>query len=323
MTEIAVVGTGAFGTSLALALAREGKNVVLWGRDDSAIGAMQQSRMTGDKLPGYALPAGLSVTSSLSDAARAGIVLLAIPMQALSGFLSENAAVLDGRDLVACCKGIDLVRGQGPTGIIREACPSSVVAVLSGPSFAVDIADGLPTALTLACDDARAEGIQSTLSTGQLRLYLTDDVIGTELSGALKNVVALAAGMTMGAQLGESARAAVVARGFAEMTRYAESAGARRETLTGLAGLGDLFLTCGSEKSRNYRAGLSFGRGEALPSGTVEGIATARAALSVARETGLSMPLTEQVVAVTEGRISIAEAMTNLFARPLKRENQE
>src|SRR5690606_40093332 len=215
-----------------------------------------------------------------------------VPAQALSGFLAAHAAHLDGRALVSCAKGIDLASGQSPARMMTSACPAAVVAVLTGPSFAADIARGLPTALTLACaDPAAGHRLQHALSTAVLPLYRTTDVTGAELGGALKNVIAIAAGVAIGAGLGDSARAAIVTRGFAEMSRLSARLGARPETLTGLSGLGDLMLTCSSMQSRNFRFGHAKGAGQDFDAATtVEGAATALAVTGLARQMGEDLP---------------------------------
>ena len=317
---IAIAGAGAFGTALALVLARIGADVALWTRDPAAARAMAQTRENPRYLPGARFPDGIAVGA---DAALldAPVVLLAIPMRGLPGFLADHSGLLEGRALVACAKGVDLETGVGPAGLVARACPGATVALLSGPSFAADLAAGLPTALTLACrEDAAGEHLQGLLSTPALRLYRTDDVTGVELGGALKNVVALAAGLTLGAGFGESARAAVMTRGFAEMQRFAVAAGARAETLAGLSGFGDLALTCTSAKSRNFAAGLALGRGEPMPAGTVEGAGTAAAVARLAPRQGVPMPLTETVAEVLAGRLSVADAAERLLTRPLRPE---
>lgn len=314
---IGVIGAGAFGTALAVALAREGRALTLWARDAGAFAGRGTAR-----LPGVILPENVSVTADLADLAGARTILLALPMQALGGFLSDRGPMLDGRALVACCKGVDLATLRGPTALIAAACPSAVPAILTGPSFAADIARGLPTALTLACaEDAVGEAVQRRLSTGTLRLYRSTDVTGAELGGALKNVVAIAAGVVIGAGLGDSARAALMTRGYAEMLRLALALGARAETLAGLSGLGDLVLTCTSAQSRNFRFGQALGAGAAFDPGvTVEGAATAKAVTALAAERGLDMPITAMVAALIAGRITQTEAIQALLSRPLKQE---
>ncbi len=321
MSGIAVLGAGAFGTALAVAIARDGTEVTLIARDAGRAETIARDRACESHLPGVSLPASVSVRGS-PDGITATTILLCVPMQALGGVLDAHAQTLGGKTLVACCKGVDLKTGTGPTALIATAVPSARAAYLSGPSFAADIGRGLPTALTLACTD-KAEGarLQEMLSTPALRLYLTGDVLGAELGGALKNVIALAAGVTIGAGLGESARASVITRGFAEIQRVAIALGAETETLHGLSGLGDLVLTCTSEKSRNYQAGLQLGAGQPLPEGTtIEGVATATAMARLTSERGLEAPLIATVAKIVSGEMSVADATAYLLARPLKDE---
>lgn len=312
--SIAILGAGAFGTALATALSAKGP-VTLWGRD-AGWGRVNP------RLPGVTLPDGVRVTDDLAAAAKGGTLLLALPAQALAGFLADHAALLDGRSLVSTAKGIDLHRLTGPSALLAEACPHATVAVLTGPSFAADIARGLPTALTLACASPEAgRHLQHALSTPVLRLYRTTDVTGAELGGALKNVIAIAAGVVIGAGLGDSARAAIVTRGFAEMTRLATRLGARPETLTGLSGLGDLTLTCTSVQSRNFRFGQSLGARQPFDGATtVEGAATARAVAALALRIGCDMPIAAMVARLAEGRMAVEDAAIQLMTRPLKEE---
>ncbi|MGZ2255667.1 NAD(P)H-dependent glycerol-3-phosphate dehydrogenase [Roseobacter sp. A03A-229] len=318
---VAVLGGGAFGTALAIALSHTG-SVQLWARSPAQASAMAGQRENAAYLPGCTLPAELAVTSDLDDIAGADVLLLAIPMQHLGAFAEEHASFLDGKTLVACCKGMDLRTGAGPVEILAQHCPGSVHALLTGPSFAGDIAKGLPTGLTLACADAdRGQKLQERLSTPTLRLYRTTDVIGATLGGALKNVMAIACGATMGAGLGESARASILTRGFAEMQRLAQHRGAEPATLAGLSGFGDLVLTCTSTQSRNYRFGMSIGEGVAFdPAVTVEGAATARAAARLAEREGLDLPITSAVAGLVEKRLDVAQAMDALLSRSLKEE---
>ncbi|MFB9149169.1 NAD(P)H-dependent glycerol-3-phosphate dehydrogenase [Roseovarius ramblicola] len=315
-----ICGAGAFGTALAVTLAQNGP-VTLWARDADHAAEMQASRFNDRRLPGIALPEAITVVSGEVPGGDAPC-LLAMPMQTLGGFLSDHHDALGSRPLVACCKGMDLATGLGPTGLIAQTCAEATPAILTGPSFARDIALGLPTALTLACADAAiGQRLQSTLTTPTLRLYRTTDTTGAELGGALKNVIAIGCGAVMGAGLGESARAALMTRGFAEMNRLAHALGARPETLAGLSGFGDLALTCTSAQSRNYGYGKSLGRGEDFDrSVTVEGAATARAVLARARALGLDMPITHAVTALVSGELRATEAMDMLLSRPLKEE---
>ncbi|MBI1217102.1 MAG: NAD(P)H-dependent glycerol-3-phosphate dehydrogenase [Rhodobacteraceae bacterium] len=322
MSRLAVAGAGAFGTALAVALARDGAEVLLWARDRDLARDIAATGSNVRYLPGVNLPESVSVTAEIADLGESDPVLLAVPMQALAGFLDVAGPQLDGRALIACCKGIDLARHQGASALIARACPAATPALLTGPSFAADIARGLPTALTLACADADAgEALQRTLSTPTLRLYRTTDVIGAELGGALKNVIAIAAGIVIGAGLGDSARAALMTRGYAEMLRLALPLGARPETLAGLSGLGDLVLTCTSAQSRNFRFGLALGRGEPFDATvTVEGVATSRAVSALAETHALDLPITRMVAAVVSGAITIKAAIEALMSRPLKQE---
>ena len=320
MTQIAVLGAGAFGTSLAMALSLNGTPVALWCRDAKVADAMRETRTSPPRLAGHMLPDSLNISEDLADI-QAETLLIAVPMQSLASFLDE-APSWENRSLVACCKGIDRRTGLGPVSTLCTRKPASSAALLTGPSFAADIALGLPTALTLAANtDESARALQGALSRPTLRLYRTTDTIGAELGGALKNVIALAAGMAIGAGFGDSARAAVIARGFAEMTRYAMSKGAEPETLQGLSGLGDLVLTCTSDKSRNFSAGIAIGRGDAPDtSSTIEGIATAEALASEARVHGIDLPLTSAIHAVTTGEMAVNDAVGALLARPIKQE---
>ena len=312
--SVSILGAGAFGTALAVALSANG-TVTLWGRDTGW-------GRENPRLPGVTLPDAVSVTQDLAQALLGDTILLALPAQALRPFMADQGAALDGRRLVNTAKGIDRDRLTGPAQIIADACPAATIATLTGPSFAADIARGLPTALTLACADEDAgQALQEQLSTRVLRLYRSTDLIGAELGGALKNVVAIAAGVVIGAGLGDSARAAIITRGFAEMTRFATARGARPETLTGLSGLGDLMLTCTSPQSRNFRFGVSLGRQEPFnPAVTVEGAATARAVSALAAREGSDMPIAKMVAALASGAISVEKAAENLMNRPLKEE---
>ena len=317
---ISVLGAGAFGTALAISLARAGTSVTLWTRTPEHAAAMQSERCNTSRLPGVEFPKEISVTSDL-ETALSDTILLAIPMQQLRKML-ESAPNLDGKTLVACCKGVELKTELGPVAVISACAPNATAAILTGPSFATDIAKGLPTALTLAVqDEAAGKCLQQSLTTPNLRIYRTTDTIGAELGGALKNVIAIACGTAIGAGLGESARAALMTRGYAEMQRMAQSLGAQPETLAGLAGFGDLALTCTSDQSRNYRLGLSLGQGNVFdPSITVEGAATARAVQKRAETLNIEMPITDAVVALLDQNMKIADVIEMLLSRPPKEE---
>lgn len=319
--SIAVIGSGAFGTALAVSLAGNGP-ITLWARSADHAGDMSSTRSNAARLPGVPLPDSLTVTDDFDQAAQADTLLLAVPMQQLRVLLGTHATTLSVQSLVACCKGIELQTGMGPVAVINDVLPAAVPALLTGPSFAHDIARGLPTALTLACANPElGERLQQNLTTANLRLYRTTDTIGAELGGALKNIIAIACGAVIGAGLGDSARAALMTRGYAEMQRMALALGAQPETLAGLSGFGDLALTCTSDQSRNYRLGGSLGRGDRFdPSITVEGAATARAVAANAARMNLDMPITDCVVALLDQKLTLSEAMAQLLARPLKEE---
>lgn len=319
--SVSVLGAGAFGTSLAIALAQN-EPVTLWARNAEHVAAMQADRENKQRLEGASFPTSLQVTSSLKMAAEHQTLLIAVPMQLLGNFLEENAGVLEGKTLVACCKGIDRVTGKGPIDLINQILPSAQGAILTGPSFAIDIAQGLPTALTIACaDEAASEMLQSLLSTPSLRLYRTTDVVGAQLGGALKNVIAIACGAAIGAGLGESARAALMTRGFAEMNRFAKHFGAHSQTLAGLSGFGDLTLTCTSLVSRNYKYGMALGKRTQFDvSTTVEGAATALAVFELCKEHELEMPITQSVALILGNTSTVSAQMKHLLSRPLKEE---
>lgn len=323
MSAVTVAGAGAFGTALAVTLAAAGRKVRLWARDATQVAAMRETGENTRALPGVALPAGVRPVARLATD-PGDTVLLAVPTQELRPFLAAHGSALAGCRLVACCKGVERGTGLRPSEVIAAMQPDAAVAVLTGPGFAADIARGLPTALTLAArPPGLAEALQAQLSTRTLRLYRTQDVTGAELGGALKNVIAIACGVVIGAGLGDSARAALLTRGYAEMMRLAIALGAEPATLAGLSGLGDLVLTATSMQSRNFAFGHALGAGDAGATGarTVEGRETARAVADLARAHGIDMPVTAMVTALLEGRVHLAEAMEGLLSRPLKEED--
>ena len=317
---ISVIGAGAFGTALAISLARGGQNVVLWARDAAQVDAMRAARENAARLPGMVFPGTLMVTKDATTLPD-GPVLLSVPMQKLRQALTDLPD-FGSRPLVACCKGIELTTRLSPTQVIHDLRPDAPAAILTGPSFAQDIARGLPTALTLATEQAAlGKDLQTALTTDNIRVYRTTDVPGAEIGGAVKNVMAIACGAAIGAGLGESARAALMTRGYAEMQRMALALGARPDTLAGLSGFGDLALTCTSELSRNYRYGQSIGENALFdPDTTVEGAATARALQARATAMNLDMPITDAVVGLIDGTLGVRDAMTLLLSRPLKEE---
>jgi len=305
-----------------MTLARDGKPVTLGARNADHVEDMVRIGEHRRRLPGVCLPELVSPTSNAKDLLASEPVLIAAPSQSLTGVLGEFADILSGKTLVACCKGIDPVSGLGPASRIERAVPRAIPAQLSGPGFAADIAVGLPTAMTIAAaDDRTAAALQRKLSTSSLRLYRCTDIIGVEAGGALKNVIAIACGMAIGAGFGESARAALMTRGFAEIVRFALARGARAETLAGLSGLGDLALTATSGRSRNYAFGLALGeRGLSDPAVTTEGIATARAVAGIAKSEAMRLPVITTVAEFLCGGLTLTQAVESLMARPLRRE---
>ena len=324
--RIAVIGGGAWGTALAATMLRAGNDVTLWARDQATVDGINNDHLNPRYLPGIALPAGLRATGVLADAVtEAAAVLAVVPAQQMRQVLADAAAHLPaGAPVVLCAKGIEKASGLLLSQIAGELLPHNPVAALSGPSFATDVARGLPTAVTVAAgEEAVASGLALLFSSDSFRCYSTDDLIGVEIGGALKNVLAIAAGAVTGAGLGASAQAAMVTRGFVELRRIGAAFGARPETLMGLSGLGDLILSCGSAQSRNFAYGLALGRGESLKDRPLaEGVATAGIAARLAREHGIDAPIVGAVSATLEGRITIGEAVGALLARPLKSETE-
>jgi glycerol-3-phosphate dehydrogenase (NAD(P)+) len=330
MSRIAVVGAGSWGTALALVLSRRGGHTLtLWSHTPAVAETIRKTRENSLYLPGLSIPESVAVTTSLDQASRpAEILVLAVPSEHLRGICCSLAPLLS-RDqvIVNATKGIEDGTYLRMTQVIAEVLPHPEqlpCGVLSGPSFAQEVGAGSPTAITIAsCNPAIATRLQEEFSCPTLRLYTNDDVIGVELGGALKNVIAIAAGITYGLGLGHNTVSALVTRGIAEITRLAVACGGRRETLAGLSGLGDLVLTCTGALSRNRHVGLELGRGRRLPEilagmhGRVaEGIRTTDAALGVARNLGVEMPITEQVAALLHERISPRDAMRELMSRP-------
>ena len=318
---VCILGAGAFGSALAVALS-DRHDVHLWGRDGVALREMAQSRKSS-RLPNVTLVENITVTTEAKTALQgADFILSAIPLQATHAALSALTPLFAGQPLIGCSKGVDLTTGLGGYSVLRSVYRAGPSGVLTGPSFAVDIAGGLPTALTLAAEAQEdVSAWQAALSTETLRLYTSGDPLGAELGGALKNVIAIACGATIGAGLGQSARAALITRGQAEIMRYAVKLGAQPETLAGLSGFGDLCLTCTSEKSRNYQFGLALGQGQAFDNTvTVEGRATALALLPIMERLDIDMPITKAVAGLCSGTITVSQALAALMARPLRKE---
>lgn len=319
---IGIMGAGAFGTALAIALSANGTPVRLWARDPAQITEMQKRRENLRHLPGLPLPESITPCVDAAALTDCEVILLSVPMQQIRNALEQHRAALAEAPLIACCKGIERGTLLTPVELLDNLRPGGVHGLLTGPSFARDIAEGLPTALTLACtDSALAERLQPLLSRPALRLYRSTDTLGAGLGGALKNVVAIGAGAVMGAGLGDSARAALMTRGFAEIARLSARLGARTETLMGLSGFGDLVLTCTSAGSRNYRLGETLGRGAVFdPAITVEGVATAEAVADLAARRDLDLPVMRAIHGLASHGLTVEAAMEILLSRPLKAE---
>ncbi len=331
MSRIAVVGAGSWGTALSLVLAkRGGHSITLWSHTGLVAESIRQTRENSIYLPGLPVPDSIAVTTDLEEAVKnAEILLLAVPSEHLRSICCAMAPLLTSKQLIVnATKGIEDGTYLRMTQVMGEVLGKYNLAlpcgVLSGPSFAQEVGAGSPTAITIASSDpAIATRVQEEFSSPTLRLYTNEDVVGVELGGALKNVIAIAAGATYGLELGHNSVAALITRGIAEITRLAVACGGRRETLAGLSGLGDLVLTCTGALSRNRHVGLELGRGRCLKEvladmhGRVaEGVRTTDAALGVARRMGVEMPITEKVAAVLHEQISAKEAMRELMSRP-------
>jgi glycerol-3-phosphate dehydrogenase (NAD(P)+) len=324
LDRIAVVGAGAWGTALANAAARAGRAVTLVARTAPAADALRTSRKS-PRLPEAQVDERVAVTAATADVAAADAVLLAVPAQALRAVAATLAGALrPGTPVIACAKGIERGTAKFMTEAIAESLPAAVPAILSGPSFAADVARGLPTAVTLAAHERKtAEALARALGSATFRPYHATDVRGVEIGGAAKNVLAIAAGIVAGRGLGASAAAALTTRGFAELMRFGQAFGARAETLTGLSGLGDLILTCSTAQSRNFSFGLAIGKGRRPdPAGTAlaEGAFTASVLIDMAIDKHVEMPVAAAVAAVLEETLTVDGAIEALLTRPLRGE---
>lgn len=326
MQRIAVIGAGAFGTALAAVIAQTGKaEVVLIGRDASVMADLAASRVHETALPGIRLPDTLTFSSRPKDLAGADIVLFAMPSQAqIAAAETYGPHLKPGAPVVICAKGIEKQTSRLLTDVLESALPGHPIAMLSGPGFAADIAKGLPTAMAIAAEDLLlAEQLAKAISGQTFRLYASDDRIGVQLGGALKNVLAIACGIVEGMGLGDSARAALIARGLAEMSRLVDAMGGRGDTVRGLSGLGDLVLTATSHQSRNLRFGIALGKGEPIAAqhgALVEGAFAAAVAARLAEGRQIEMPITQAVAAIIDGRLDIPTAITQLMSRPITTE---
>jgi glycerol-3-phosphate dehydrogenase (NAD(P)+) len=319
---VAVIGAGAWGTALAGVAARAGRDVVLYARSSATATEIAATR-ANPKLPGVKLEAGVKVTEDIAVAAAADIVLIATPAQNLREAVTALAPHLAAtKPVMACAKGIERGTHKFMTEVVAEAAPNAISAILSGPSFAEDVARGLPTAVTLAAkDETVASALVQSLGSSTFRPYHTTDVRGVEIGGAAKNVLAIAAGIVVGRKLGASAQAALTTRGFSELTRLGRACGARGETMAGLSGLGDLILTCSSPQSRNFALGIALGRGEPPPRDKLaEGEFTAPVLIELAASQNVDMPVSNAVAAILSGAMTIDAAIESLLTRPFRAE---
>ncbi len=329
--RIGVIGGGAWGTALALAALRAGREALLWAREPAVVGSVNAARENRDYLPGVALPAELRATGDLAEAAACDAILLVTPAQHLRSACAGLAAHLrPDTPLVICAKGIELDSHALMSEAAEAALPAGTpLAILSGPTFAAEVARGLPTAVTLACADAALGArLVEALGSRTFRPYLSDDVVGSQIGGAVKNVLAIACGVVEGRRLGDNARAALITRGLAEITRLALALGGRPETLMGLSGLGDLTLTCSSLQSRNMSLGAALGAGRTLAEvlaerrSVAEGVYTAAAVVGLAGRKGVDMPLCAAVDAILNRGAGLDATIDGLLSRPFRGEGR-
>jgi glycerol-3-phosphate dehydrogenase (NAD(P)+) len=323
--KLGVIGGGAWGTALAQVAASGGEDVLLWAREAEVVDAINDTHENSLFLKGIALSAQIIATNRLDDLKECDVLLVVAPAQHMRETLAT--VTVGQRALILCSKGIEAGTRMLMSEVAREICPDAPIAVLSGPTFAHEVAQGLPTALTLASEDmVQARALAMRIAGPRFRPYLSSDVIGAEIGGAVKNVLAIACGVVEGRGLGQNARAALIARGFAEMTRFGLAKGAQAETLAGLSGLGDLVLTCSSTASRNFSLGKGLGEGQtaaailANRATIAEGASTAPVLQEAARHLGVEMPIVDAVCALLEGAVPVDDVVEALFARPLRAE---
>ncbi|NNC48576.1 MAG: NAD(P)-dependent glycerol-3-phosphate dehydrogenase [Sphingomonas sp.] len=319
--KLAVIGGGAWGTALAQVVATGGRETILWAREDDVVEAINKIHENPIYLKGLKLDPAIRATGRFTDLTSCDAWLVVTPAQHMRTVLSYCPC--PKMPLILCSKGIEGKSGKLLHDVARDVCPTSPIAVLSGPTFAHEVAAGLPTAVTLACEDETlGEQIRDRIALPTFRTYLTDDVAGAEIGGAIKNVLAIGCGIVDGKGLGQNARASLIARGFAEMIRFGEAMGARRDTMAGLSGLGDLVLTCSSTASRNYSLGVAIGEGQNAAdlmkdrTTVAEGAHTAPVLKKLADDKGIDMPITQAVAALLSAQLTIDEALEKLLSRP-------
>lgn len=327
--NIGVIGGGAWGTALAQSACLAGCNVTLWAREEDTVNDINQNHINSAFLKDVPLDPKLRATTDLETIANQDAILIVTPAQFVRSVLSDLAPFLQSSSvpLIICAKGIEQSSSKLMTDVVSETVPNATPAILSGPSFASDVAKGLPTAVTLAAENKTlGKELANALSHKALRPYWSDDLIGVQIGGAIKNVLAIAAGIVMGQNLGASAHASLISRGFAELSRFGESYGAKQETMMGLSGLGDLVLTCSSPQSRNMSLGIELGKGKTLNeilasrNSVSEGVYTASAVVEISRKRNFEMPISEAVEAIVTNKQTVNEAIATLLSRPLKAE---
>lgn len=326
--KIGIIGGGAWGTALAQAVIKSGRDALLWAFEAETVSDINESHVNRTFLPEISLDPSLRATGDLAEIAKCDAILMVAPAQHTRAIAGDLAKVLpEGRPVVMCSKGIEQTTRKLMSQVMTETLPQAVPAVLSGPSFAAEVANGLPAALTLACEkEEMGEALSLALGHATFRLYWSGDLIGAQIGGAIKNVLAIAAGIVVGKKLGKNAHAAITTRGFAEMVRFGKALGGKTETLSGLSGLGDLILTCGSAHSRNMSLGVALGEGKTLDDvlgarkSVSEGVYTASAVVEIAQVSGLDLPICEAVHSVVSGEASVDQAIEELLARPPRAE---
>lgn len=322
--KIGVIGGGAWGTALAQVMAINGRDTLIWAREPEVVEAINSSHENSVFLKGVPLSPCLKATTDLMQAAECDIILLVTPAQFVRSTVQTiKPALKAGKPLVICAKGIELDSGLLLSQVVKEVAPEAMVAILTGPTFASEVARGLPAAVTIAAEDKDvAQELQDVLGVSGFRPYATTDIIGTQLGGAIKNVIAIACGVVEGRKLGETARAALLTRGIAEIARLGVAMGAKRETLMGMCGIGDLTLTCSSMQSRNFSLGAALGEGKTLAdilgsrNAVTEGVHTVKSTLSLAKKHAVDMPITEAVANLLDEKFSVDQAIEDMLNRP-------
>ena len=328
MPSIGIIGAGAWGTALGQVYAKGGRDTLIWARESEVTDAINAKHENTVFLPGIALDEGLKATNGLKDILVQDIILVVTPAQYIRPTLEDiKTDIPEGKPIVICCKGIEIESGMLLSRVAEGIVPQATIAVLTGPTFASEIAQGLPGAVTVAAEDKEtAQKLQEALGVKGFRPYITSDIVGAQLGGAIKNVIAIACGIVEGKKLGESARAALVTRGVAEIARLAIAMGAHKETLLGMCGIGDLMLTCASMQSRNFSLGFALGEGQSLEeilvtrNSVTEGIHTAKATLALAKKHAVDMPITEAVYNCLNEGVPIEAAIEDMLNRPFKYE---